>query len=474
MIEHNGKNYIKLFIKENWPRFIIIFTVGIAFSIISINIATSNLTEYYNSEAKERLAAVKNKYGIDIPMLCLVTNCTMVIDNSDKENPMFLDFSKNEIDTILGSRYTMGPKKGPPPKDHNSLLPPPPKPHEFRSLTKDPHSVLRRNFNIIKVPSSEIEIIKNIDVLEDVKRDLLVRVIIIFLVFSILSLLVLIQFERIVVRREKYKEVHNLEYSIQKELTESVHHELAGPLAVIEGNLNMFYKTLGSLLTSDQTNYKNQIENAIDSIKSVLKIMSNCKHIKYSNGAISINKIIDSAISSRIMSSLNTVLINFKHKETLDEVAVKGKLSNGEIYNALNTLIINATEAEATKIDITAEVDEKYIDIIVKDNGIGVRDRKGKINPNQNIFKYGYSTKDKEYNEHRDEGYIYKVIYAIFGGKHRTRSTRGAGLAINRNILKSHGGDLLLKSTNENGSVFILRVPIKPRRKSMVEENVIK
>lgn len=473
MTEHNGKNYIKLFIKENWPRFLMIFTVGIAFSIISINIATSNLTDYYNSEAKERLAAVKEKYGIDIPMLCLVTNCTMVIDKSDKENPIFLDFSKNQLDKILGANYVMDPKKGPP-EDHNSLLPTPPKPHEFRSLTEGMYPMDGGNFNIIKVPSSEIEIIKNIDVLEDVKRDLLVRVIIIFLVFSVLSLLVLIQFERIVGRREKYKEVHNLEYTIQKELTESVHHELAGPLAVIEGNLNMFYKTLGSLLTSDQTNYKTQIENAIDSIKAVLKIMSNCKHIKYSNGAISINKIIDSSISSRILSSLNTVLINFKHKESLDEVAVKGKLSNGEIYNALNTLIINATEAEATKIDITAEVDEKYIDIIVKDNGIGVRDRNGKINPNQNIFKYGYSTKDKETTEPRDEGYIYKVIYAIFGGKHRTRSTRGAGLAINRNILKSHGGDLLLKSTNKNGSVFILRVPIKPRRKSMVEENVIK
>lgn len=446
MTEHNDKNFLKLFIKENWPRFTMLLTVGLVFAIITINITSSTIIDYYNTEAKERINNVQKEYGIDIPMLCLVTNCDVVVDKRYEENPLVFNFTK---------------------KTNVSVFPKP---------IEKPKNLLEDIFkqNTIKVPSTNIEVIKSMDILDDLKKDLFIRVISIFLVFAILSMLVIIQFERIVGRREKYKELHNMEYNIQKDLTESVHHELAGPLAVIEGNLDMFFKSFGKELNETQENYIYQIETAIDSIKAVLKIMSNCKHIKYSNGAISINKIIDSAISARTLSSLNSVLINYKHKESLNDIAVKGKLSNGEIYNAINTLIINATEADATKIDIDTDINDRYIDIVVKDNGSGVRDKNGKIDPNQNIFRYGYSTKDKDDHPDVEHGLVYNMIYSIFGGKHRTRSTRGAGLAINKNILKAHGGDLLLKSTSEKGSVFQLRIPIKPRRKCMVEENVIK
>lgn len=285
--------------------------------------------------------------------------------------------------------------------------------------------------------------------------------------FNLLLLFLILSFNN---RRFNYRVTKDmLEDLIQKELTESLHHELSGPVVVLEGKIDMLKN-----MSPDDPNRAvilDNLDNSISLIRDILNIMANRKHLKYTNGTISIERLIENSVAFNRIKHLGVldIIIDDKDKELFSNYSLLG-LDNGVLVNILNNLITNSTEAGASEVKVygtlreVGTIDgEKYpvIDLYCKDNGSGIRDKNGNISNTKEIFNYCYSTKDQL--ETVSKNSIMDWIKSIFGGINDIQSIRGAGLAISKKLLLSVNDDIVLHETSVNGTTFKLTLKVKKR-----------
>jgi signal transduction histidine kinase len=105
--------------------------------------------------------------------------------------------------------------------------------------------------------------------------------------------------------------------------------------------------------------------------------------------------------------------------------AVVLPLDRAQVYRVLINLLRNATEAGARKISFSVEEENGLVSLLVEDDGPGLPEK-----VKQNLFK-------------------------PFTGSGRRGGT-GLGLAIARDLIRAHGGDLVVRRTDQWGTVFVM------------------
>jgi signal transduction histidine kinase len=101
-----------------------------------------------------------------------------------------------------------------------------------------------------------------------------------------------------------------------------------------------------------------------------------------------------------------------------------------QIFRVLNNIVRNAYEAGANRISVTAEVEASQTVIEIADDGPGLPDR------------------------------IRANLFQPFTGSTRVGGS-GLGLSIARDLMRGHGGDVEVRRTGEDGTVFRLVLPIE-------------
>ena len=357
--------------------------------------------------------------------------------------------------------------------------------------------------------NSELDTIINYgDTIFVINNDNFIRILIIilsissiaiFIIFFIMSFILHIsEIKRNIMEKSILK--NNLESRLQRDMTESLHHEMGGPLAVISTLIEEIYRvfypcehTSNRLCTFKTTNekmsycstcalysgknrsideiatkYYEKIMLSINSLNVIQNTIGESKHIKYSNGTVSLLEIITNVISSNNCYKVYKIEAEISDKELLNKYACGIGLQNGELLLVLNAMINNSTEAKANKLYISANLtkSEDNIEIYIKDNGRGVRDRDDNIVNDINIFNYGYSTKSKNGAPLQPKKKLEKILDNIFNFNNVDITTeRGVGLSVNKRILNKSSGDIDLVSTSKQGTLFKITIPIKIRRK---------
>ena len=107
-----------------------------------------------------------------------------------------------------------------------------------------------------------------------------------------------------------------------------------------------------------------------------------------------------------------------------------------KIQQILYNLISNAIKysPENNQVDITAVCDEKSFKIAVHDNGIGI---------------------DKKYH-----GKIFAKFVQLDSAYTKKESSTGLGLTITKELVELHGGKISVISEVNNGSTFIVEIPL--------------
>jgi signal transduction histidine kinase len=104
-------------------------------------------------------------------------------------------------------------------------------------------------------------------------------------------------------------------------------------------------------------------------------------------------------------------------------------LDRNQIHRVLANLLRNAAEAQASRAVLTTQVENGVTQLVVADNGPGL--------PRKALAG----------------------LFRPFAGSGRNGGT-GLGLAIARDLVRAHGGDLLLRKTGPEGTEFVLSLPI--------------
>jgi signal transduction histidine kinase len=219
----------------------------------------------------------------------------------------------------------------------------------------------------------------------------------------------------------------------EKSFLLSVTHELKTPIAAVK----LFLETLKTRKLSSEQEQK-IIEDALkentrlqvlsENILLVTRLDDSRDHVFIEK--ISLADIINSSLSRYQSLSPNlTIEKNIKTKgETKGDIQLLSAVCNNLIENAIKY------SPKEKMISVSLEEESGNVVMKVQDNGIGI------------------------VPEERQR--IFEKFYRV--GNEDTRKTKGTGLGlyIVKNIVKLHGGSVEVKSNLNEGSTFVVRLPI--------------
>ncbi|MFW5767879.1 MAG: ATP-binding protein [Bacteroidota bacterium] len=221
-------------------------------------------------------------------------------------------------------------------------------------------------------------------------------------------------------------------------------HELKLPLAGLLSSLNLIERYLHSAGEEwNRFSYKDKVEKHLITFKTSIRNLQNII-----NEFLSINNIEQGKIQPRY-ESFNLRRFLHKHQkyilETLNpkqELIYQCDTCDSEIitdkyflHSIISNLIFNAIKysPENSRISLIAKIDGQMLNLQVKDEGIGVPK----------------SEQDKIF------GHFYRAKNVI------NYEGTGLGLTITKKYIDMLGGKISLKSNTNQGSTFIILLPLK-------------
>ena len=244
--------------------------------------------------------------------------------------------------------------------------------------------------------------------------------------------------------KEKEEETKKTEIA-KDEFLAMITHELKTPLVPIQGYADILLSEHLGKLTDKQ---KERIEIIKSSSETLLSLISDLLdaqklelgQLKMRKENININDTVTHAIEVflpqaqknkiQIISNVGDFLIEH------DPARIKQVMTN-LIKNSLT-----AVESEKGKIEISMKNMPQEIQIMIKDNGVGIP-----LNKQSDLFK---------------------KFYQVDASLTREKGGSGLGLSICKGIMENHEGTITVKSTPNQETVFTVTLPKKEPEKSPI------
>lgn len=199
-------------------------------------------------------------------------------------------------------------------------------------------------------------------------------------------------------------------------------HEIKNPLAVCKGYLEMF--DIDNKEKSDK--YISIMKQEVSRSLNIINDFVEFNKIKVIKEHIDLNLLLDDVYDTfKILVNCNN--INLVYKENNNDIYIMGD------YERLKQVIINLLKnslesiKEKGKIEIETNINKKYIDIIIIDNGIGMKE-----DVLSKLTEMFYTTKE---------------------------NGTGLGVALSNEIIRAHNGELKYISQPNKGTKAIVRLP---------------
>ena len=240
-------------------------------------------------------------------------------------------------------------------------------------------------------------------------------------------------------RLSKYEELVKL----KGELLAKVSHELRTPLATIKGCSSLLLDYEPRLASKEKREYLETIDSTTDELTNLVSQLLDVSHlkagiIKLKKETTDISKLLEEAIAEAKLRSVGHEIVN-----DLEPDLPQVNIDVPRIKQVIENLIDNACKysKEGTEIVISTRSSGKKFIVSIADKGIGI-----------------------------SEG----ELESVFGLMYRTEQVSstnkpglGLGLAICREIVEAHGGQIWVESQLGKGSIFYFSLPIPnhiPRR----------
>jgi len=225
-------------------------------------------------------------------------------------------------------------------------------------------------------------------------------------------------------------------FEIQKKFISNASHELLTPLTSVLSELDV-------ILQKDRSNedYKSVINSVYNDVKNLADLTKNLLEIAKASGGpggIELGKFrIDELmmrlpVELRKMNPAYSVHLDFNNVPD-DESKVLIFGNSGLLYSAISNIVINACKySEDHAADVTLQFSENQIQIIIDDNGSGIKDE--------------------------DLPFIFNTFYRGRNGV--DKNGFGLGLSLAQRIIKLHKGNITAANKISQGITFTVTVPI--------------
>ncbi len=217
-----------------------------------------------------------------------------------------------------------------------------------------------------------------------------------------------------------------------KQLMTSLSHDVRTPLTTLIGYLDAAHKKI--VTGQDRDNYIKIACGKAHSLKEYINTLFDWFKLNSNELAMEIKTVEAAELTRNILIDWIPIFEDKRIDYLIDipDRPFKANLDTDGYTRILNNLIQNViTHSHASKIEITLSEKNKNMQIVLADNGIGIK---------------------KE-----DLKHIFERPYKYDNA--RSGNSSGLGLSIVHQLVKNMNGDITVKSTKENGTAFIILFP---------------
>ncbi len=226
---------------------------------------------------------------------------------------------------------------------------------------------------------------------------------------------------------------------IKNEFLANMSHELRTPLNAIIGFSEALNLKIFGELNEKQSEYIMDINSSgvhllgmINDLLDLSKIESGKMQLSKEN--FNVKSAISEALSIvSLLVKQKNLNINFECKDISLEISADRRKFHQILYNLLSNAI--KFTHEGGHIEVKAAKDGKFLKVSVKDDGIGIA---------------------PEFHEK-----IFGKFQQVDSSLSAKQGSTGLGLTITKELVKIHGGKILLESKLKKGSTFAFTLPIK-------------
>jgi len=210
----------------------------------------------------------------------------------------------------------------------------------------------------------------------------------------------------------------------------------AAPIKAIRGSMEIVLDESAGELNEEQKDFLNTGIHHIEKLQKFIKDLKDYQMISKRNYALAfvpmdINNFIEE-IKTKMLPEATEKGINLDFK--LLPQNTKAFIDAEKIKKVFQTLLANALKyTQAGDIIISAVKKETFLEISIKDSGVGIKE------------------------ENLDE--FFNAFFQVNSAKKNETGYAGLGLAISKVIIEKHGGKIWVKSTPNAGSTFSFTLP---------------
>ena len=223
--------------------------------------------------------------------------------------------------------------------------------------------------------------------------------------------------------------------AIRRDFITNISHELKTPIQALSLNSDAL------LEIKDEPDkvvlFANKIKTQTIRLNDLVKEIINLSKIQDSDPLdmahnVEISNVIAEAVDQcEVLAEARKISINL---DGVQNVIVVG--NREQLVMAVHNLVENAINysAEGTNVVISSKLDDGLIEILVKDQGLGIAE--------ENLDR------------------IFERFYRVDPARSRATGGTGLGLSIVKHVITNHGGEVKVWSSMGVGSTFAIRLPI--------------
>ncbi len=230
--------------------------------------------------------------------------------------------------------------------------------------------------------------------------------------------------------------------AVRRDFITNISHELKTPIQALTLNSDALLEVKNE--PEKVILFANKIKTQANRLNDLVQEIINLSKLQDSDpldmaAQVDITNVIKEAVDQcEALAQARNVLIDIGD---VKNAAVTG--NREQLVMAVHNLVENAINysPEKTRVTISTKLESQIIEILVKDQGIGIAD--------ENLDR------------------IFERFYRVDPARSRATGGTGLGLSIVKHVVKNHGGDVKVWSAPGVGSTFAIRLPIT-KEKSLV------
>jgi two-component system sensor histidine kinase SenX3 len=222
---------------------------------------------------------------------------------------------------------------------------------------------------------------------------------------------------------------------VRRDFITNISHELKTPIQALTLNSDALLEVKNE--PEKVVLFANKIKAQANRLNDLVKEIINLSKLQDSDPLdmaheVEISDAINEAVDQcEAMAHARNVLVDVSD---VNNAVVIG--NREQLVMAVHNLVENAINysSEKTRVTISTKLDSQIIEILVKDQGIGIAD--------ENLDR------------------IFERFYRVDPARSRATGGTGLGLSIVKHVVKNHGGEVKVWSAPGVGSTFAIRLPV--------------